>query len=210
METHGRVRRRASHEPKRTGPPRSGGVHRSWRWCERCQLHIDTAVGHAFERHEQETLMGKMQREKGKAFERKIAADLRSRWPTAVIRRASQAERADNPDVFCESGPTVLRRLWLELQDARKPNPLGKLEQAERDVLCWATQRDRGAREFEGYRFPAVVWHKLAERTVWVTTRLWILDRLRGTSGACTLPESVVTLDWPTFLDMVQAAGGDA
>jgi hypothetical protein len=44
--------------------------------------------------------MGLMQREKGKRFEREIAMVIRTRWPLVLVRRASQAERADNPDVF--------------------------------------------------------------------------------------------------------------
>lgn len=117
--------------------------------------------------------MGKMSRTKGCVFERKIARVFRAAWPDTVVRRASQAERAHNPDVFIESGPTWLRHLWLELQDARQPNPLAKLEQAERDVDA--------KREPEGVRrIPVVIWHRIHEKTVHATLRASMLDVIRG------------------------------
>lgn len=117
--------------------------------------------------------MGLMQREKGKRFEREIAGILRERWPSAIVRRASQAERADNPDVFVEGGPPLLGRLWLELQDARKPTPEAKLEQAERDSSAWFMRREERER-----RLPIVIWHRLGERSTWATMRLTTLLRL--------------------------------
>lgn len=129
--------------------------------------------------------MGLMQRNKGKRFERDIAARLRSVWPDAVVRRASQAERADNPDVFIEGGPPILARLWLELQDARQPTPDSKLFQAEKDADLYLRRRVGGMASpgLGGYpktdRLPVVVWHRLGERTTWATMRLWVLDELR-------------------------------
>ena len=151
--------------------------------------------------------MGRMQREKGKRFERDVAALLRERWPDALVRRASQAERADNPDVFAEGGPRVLERLWLELQDARQPRPLDKLVQAERDATTWYEKR-----ALEGgvaaRRYPVVIWHRLAERGIQVTTRLWVFAELalevrgerftRGAHGA-----EVVTLSLQDFLGLL-------
>src|SRR5690348_17139606 len=102
-----------------------------------------------------------MQREKGKRFERQIAAVLRGVWPDAVVRRASQAERADNPDVFVEGGPALLRRLWLELQDAAQPTPALKLAQANGDRREWEHKRPG-----EPERYPVVIWHKLGARTI--------------------------------------------
>lgn len=136
--------------------------------------------------------MGLMQRNKGKRFERHIANMLRNHWPHAVIRRASQAERADNPDVFIEGGPDVLARLWLELTDARAPHPLAKLEQAERDIEQWLRRRPMALVN----RIPVVVWHRLGERTSYVTTRLWVLDDLRDNTSTSM---EVVTIGLAAF-----------
>jgi len=134
--------------------------------------------------------MGIMQRQKGKRFERQIASLLRERWPNAVVRRASQAERADNPDVFVV-GNAALERLWLECQDARSVTPLAKLEQAEWDIA--AHERHRG-------RLPVAVTHQLGSRTVYATTRLWVLDTLRGVASTASF---AVTLTLPHFLECV-------
>jgi hypothetical protein len=153
--------------------------------------------------------MGRMQREKGKRFERDIATVLRERWPDALVRRASQAERADNPDVFAEGGPRVLERLWLELQDARKPRPLDKLVQAEEDAARWYEKRTRDeGLQLGARRYPVVVWHRLAERGIQVTTRLWVLAELaleargdrfvRGSGGS-----EAVTLTLQDFLGLL-------
>lgn len=119
--------------------------------------------------------MGLMQRQKGKRFERHIAGILRAYWPDAVVRRASQAERADNPDVFIEGGPSVLSRLWLELTDSRTPMPAMKLQQAEHDIAQWLKRRPT-----LDNRLPVVIWHRTGERVSNVTTRLWVVDELRG------------------------------
>lgn len=146
--------------------------------------------------------MGRMQREKGKRFERLIADELRRRWPEAVVRRASQAERADNPDVFCEGIP-VLERLWLELQDARAPTPEAKLAQAEADVLAWQARRGFGVdRLGPGERWPIVVWHRLGERTTYATTRLCTLLILAG-GVPLQYRVEVVTMDLAAMLDLI-------
>ena len=141
--------------------------------------------------------MGRMQREKGKRFERAIATLLRQRWPSAVVRRASQAERADNPDVFVEGGPPLLARLWLELQDARSPTPMAKLEQAERDADWWWNHGPSTRTE----RLPVVVWHRIGERTTWATLRLSTLDAIRGTLGGNHA--AVVTLELEQLLELI-------
>lgn len=143
--------------------------------------------------------MGRMQREKGKRFERDIANVFRERWPNAVVRRASQAERADNPDVFVADGPELLKQLWLELQDARDPTPGAKLVQAEGDIAH---------RHYHRGRLPIVVWHRLRERRVNVTTRLWVVDEVRGKAhdrgGITGIDDVEVTLDLDEFLDVLQ------
>jgi hypothetical protein len=136
----------------------------------------------------EEAVMGRMSREKGKRFERAIAAELRKRWPDAVVRRSSQAERAYQSDVFIEGGPPLLSRLWLELQDARNPTPLAKLEQAERDISAAG-----------GFRLPVVVWHRIGERRTNVTMRLWVLDAIRAET-IVRFHDEVITLDFEAFV----------
>jgi hypothetical protein len=147
-----------------------------------------------------------MQREKGKRFERDIAARLREVFPAADVRRSSQADRAANSDVVI-TGEPLLERLWLELQDARDPTPLVKLQQAERDIL-------EQARVTHGMsdctRLPVVIWHRIRERTNQVTTRLWVLDELRDfapwpQSRSAATPDTAVTLDLGAFIAILKA-----
>jgi hypothetical protein len=150
--------------------------------------------------------MGLMQRNKGKRFERLIAAKFRERWPDAIVRRASQAERADNPDVFVEGGPPVLSRLWMELTDARTPNVLGKLAQAEGDVCGWHEAREEtGWRTSRRPRCPVVIWHRLGERTINVTARYWVVRMLDGDWSNEWLPchEQVMTMSLDDFLSLL-------
>ncbi len=139
--------------------------------------------------------MGLLSRVKGKVFERKLAAILRPLWPEAVVRRASQADRAHQADVYVTNGPPLLERLWIEAQDARNPTPLAKLEQAEGDIAesPVALARDR---------LPVVVWHRYGERTIQATTRLWVLDAMR--SQLTRVDDSVVTMGLPEFLALVE------
>lgn len=134
------------------------------------------------------------QRIKGAGFERRIAKLLRERYG-ADVHRSSQADRARNSDVVIEPGPGVhqnLPRLWLELQDAREPTPLKKLAQAERDI----------AREEAMARVPVVVWHRLGERTVWASLRLYDLDWLCGV-GEERAGGPMVTMEIGDFLTEV-------
>lgn len=137
--------------------------------------------------------MGLMQRNKGKRFERQVAAILRSHWPDAEIRRASQADRAAQSDVYATGHP-VLERLWLELQDAAKPTPIAKLMQAEGDVLV----------SVDKSRMPIAVTHKIHEQTIYATTRLWVLDALRG--SLAHRHQTVVTLDLRDLIEIVHAS----
>lgn len=140
--------------------------------------------------------MGKISRTKGRSFEQAIARKLRERWPDMDVRRSSQAERAYNSDVFVTGHP-VLESLWLELQDARNPTPAAKIVQAERDI-------DAGG--LIATRAPVVVWHRLGERVVHVTTRLWVLDKMRRTIDPGMAPYSFVTLTFDEFCDIVKAS----
>ncbi len=150
-----------------------------------------------------------MQREKGKRFERHIAARLREVFPGSDVRRSSQADRAANSDVVI-TGEPLLERLWLELQDARDPTPLAKLQQAERDI-------ELARRAAANVRLPVVIWHRIHERASQVTTRLWVLDELRRRSHGAfeelaehsqlniDLDEAAVTLDLDAFIAILKA-----
>lgn len=122
--------------------------------------------------------MGLMQRRKGRAFEQRIATILRSSFPGIDVRRSSQADRAVQSDVYC-TGHSLLERLWLELQDARNPTPLVKLEQAERDVSAVLVRANGTGWRFDD-RLPIVIWHRIREQAVHVTMRLWVLDGIRS------------------------------
>lgn len=144
-----------------------------------------------------------MQRNKGKRFERDIAALLRDRWPLAVVRRSSQAERADNPDVFFESAPERLRALWLELEDAKAPSPHAKLMQAERDIRAWNERRGFSTEALT--RVPFVIWHRLAARSIQVTSRLWCFDWLMPGPTAWERPArmQIATVDSLDFFELL-------
>ena len=106
--------------------------------------------------------MSAMQRRKGANFERKIVRMLKARLPHATIRRGKQSHLADEPDIVIQGAGDSWDVLWLELQDARRPTPIAKVKQAIGD--CG-----------EG-RLPAVVWHRLGERTIQVTCPEWVLE----------------------------------
>ena len=111
--------------------------------------------------------MGKMQREKGKRFERLIANKLREFFPehTDEIRRSIQSREAEESDV------TGLPGLWVECQDAILPTPLKKLEQAERDVR---------ANNLELSIIPIAVTHQIRAKAIYVTLRLSHLHYIFG------------------------------
>jgi hypothetical protein len=139
-----------------------------------------------------------MQRNKGKRFERAIATVLRSYFPDAIVRRASQADRAHQSDVYIAGGPPLLSRLWLECQDAATPTPIAKLEQAERDVtngiMHWDVRRSR---------IPVVIWHKLGARDIHATMRLWALDTIRRPHGNNSANPVVVTMNLDGLMALI-------
>ena len=147
--------------------------------------------------------MSKMQRTKGKVFERAVANLLRKAFPGVTVRRASQAERAANPDVFFADSVMPLSQLWCELTDSINPNPVKKLEQAERDIRARFTTPS----DFRyGGSIPVCIWHRLRERTIYATLRLSALEYLAtqaqtGPFGANT----PVTMDVEDFLRIVAA-----
>lgn len=146
--------------------------------------------------------MGLMQREKGKRFEREIADSLRKWFPgnsgmPVLVRRGSQAERADRPDVYFEEGPELLKRLWLECQDSRTPTPEAKLVQAERDVAVRAIRA-----------YPIAVVHRTGARDVTATMRFETLRYFIGgaVSHMSLVDCSPVTMKWPDALALIDSA----
>jgi hypothetical protein len=139
--------------------------------------------------------MSLMQRTKGKVWERAIATRLRRAFPLAIVRRAIQSHRAYEPDVVIEgNAPNLVRRLWLECQDARKPDPDAKLAQAERDCRAAAM-----------WRIQVVVWHRYRERCVQATLRRCALNVLTGTPWQPgEFDNMAVTVDWEQLLDALR------
>lgn len=78
-----------------------------------------------------------------------------------ILRRASQTERAHNPDVFVEGGPKLLQRLWIEPQDGATATPAKKLAQAVRDVEADPRTYARGE-----HRLPVAITHRLGSRII--------------------------------------------
>jgi len=111
--------------------------------------------------------MGKLSRDKGKVFERKIARCLRETFPQHAeeIRRSIQSRQAEESDV------TGLPGFWVECQDAITPTPTKKLEQAEHDV--------RVANLTETI-IPVAVTHKIRCKDIFVTIRLHHLHYIFG------------------------------
>lgn len=142
------------------------------------------------------------QRIKGKAFERKIARMIRARWPGALVRRASQAERAHNPDVFIEGGPRILQRLWLELQDSAHATPLAKLAQARRDVETDPRVYARGE-----HRIAVAITHQLGSRGIVATIRIGDLMDIADPERIHVEDHSVVTMSLWDFLDLLDRPG---
>jgi hypothetical protein len=111
--------------------------------------------------------MGKMQREKGKRFERLIANKLREFFPehAEIIRRSIQSREAEESDVAGLPG------LWVECQDAITPTPLKKLEQAEGDIRM---------NKLESDIIPIAITHKIRAKDIIVTLRLSHLHYVFG------------------------------
>ena len=139
------------------------------------------------------------QREKGKTFERRVARIIRARWRYALVRRASQAERAHNPDVFVEDGPHVLKRLWLELQDSAHPTPSAKLAQARRDIAADPRRYERG-----NHRLPAAVTHQLGSTRILATMDIGDVLEVLGLSVGEALVPGEVTMSLDTLLSFVE------
>ena len=82
----------------------------------------------------------------------------------SAVRRSDQGKGALEPDVVIQGCP-----LWLELQDARKPTPLEKLAQAERDVAQTGSRLR-----------PVAVIHRTAARSIQAWMRCETLLYLCG------------------------------
>lgn len=135
--------------------------------------------------------MGILSRNKGKVFERKVAAVFRERFPqiAADVRRSIQSRKAEESDV------TGVPGLWIECQDAARPEPLVKLLQAERD-------RDSAG----ALLIPVAVTHKKGEKTIQATLRVRSLALLASDYGlypaAWRGPDVPVTLDLLDFVEL--------
>ena len=144
--------------------------------------------------------MGKLQRVKGKVFERKIARRLREEFPeyAETIRRSIQSRAAEESDVCGFDG------FWLECQDAIKPTPLKKLEQAEHDLGL--------SRETAPNTIPVAITHRRGTRSIDVTLRIDQLvkmvlkNNLATASYTSELCGSVapVTLDLDDWIALVR------
>lgn len=142
---------------------------------------------------------GRQRRRKGGDFERKVARLIRKKYPTATTRRSEQAARAYEPDVVIEGdAPFAARRLWLELEDSRKPSPRTKMQQARRDIS-------------QAYKFtapdraPAVVWHPYRKRTIYVTIALSDAASFGGMAGkySSDVYDPDITMSLEDFLRML-------
>jgi len=142
--------------------------------------------------------IGRRSRQQGKEYERGFARYLRERYPGADVRRASQAERAANSDVFVVfpgQGPYLLTRIWWELTRGASPNVPAKLVQAERDCLR------NGHTGGPGWRIPVVVWNlRGARREDAVTLRA--SELLKLTSTAAYLQPGPAVPGWNPMLTL--------
>ena len=136
--------------------------------------------------------MGRLQRTKGKVFERWVAQQFREAYPFLDgVRRSQQGAGAEQSDV------TGVPGLWIECQDAARPTPLAKLVQAERDVA---------EAKLQGILPIAVVHRAGSSRTsTTVTLRAGAFPRLYGKGGCLekwrTPP---VTIGLSDFLNLAQ------
>ena len=149
-------------------------------------------------------MMGRISRNKGRAFEQRIASDIRRVLPRATVRRSLQAHAAYEPDIVIAGDvPAIWERLWIECHDARRPDIRAKWAQATRDSAA-ATLRGASS-------LPLVVWHRTGERSVYCTADLstWVevaglsWSRSRdGTSGD-GVRHRLFTAEWETVLDVL-------
>lgn len=140
--------------------------------------------------------IGKLSRERGKIFERKVVNAFKEAFPAATIHRSSQADHAYDSDVTIKGdAPYFVRDLWLECENSMHPTPLKKLAQAERDV---ERHRERTGKQ----RMPVVVWQKKRAKVINVTVALSNLNEL----CLCRTPtifETVITLTLEDFLHIL-------
>jgi hypothetical protein len=137
--------------------------------------------------------MGLISRQRGKSFERKIAAAIRKRIPSIApdVRRSIQSRKAEESDV------TGVPGWWIECQDAANPTPVEKLEQAERDSI--ATQVAGGE-----LCWCVAITHRKRSQTIQASMRLRALTMLTsGRYPESALSEAVVTLDFNDFLSIL-------
>ena len=70
-----------------------------------------------------------------------------------------------------------------------------RIVQAERDLV-----------DVPGWRLPVVIWHRIREKSIQATTRLWVLDSLRAGHSDVKAHPGVVTVDVEELLRIVERA----
>lgn len=130
---------------------------------------------------------GLLSRTKGKVFERLVAADIRKALPAATVRRSIQSHKAWESDVVIEGDvPAVVKRIWLEATNSRKPNISEKLAQSESDAAKAGPDR-----------LPILVWRRTGSRVCYVSARLCVLGKIMGFA---TESQAIATIHWPELL----------
>lgn len=172
--------------------------------------------------------LGRMSRQKGDKFERKIANELRQIYDpsdllakmeaaraakdvkelkrlqkASCISRGEQRRGAKHADILCEPCPC-----WIELQDAAAGNyrPHAKLQQAQRDVA-----------EAGSDKLPVAVCHQTGRCSTEVAMTVRTLCELAGAWEPGTwvewfhdprVEDQVVIMDWEAFKMMLEGHFG--
>lgn len=140
---------------------------------------------------------GALSRTKGHNFEREVASKLRDAFPTATVRRSDQGFGAREADVVVQGdAPALVKSLWMECQCSRKPTPLGKLYQAENDLVLYQG----------GDRTPVVIWRKHGARQTQATMRFGALMGITGDRCLSIHRDMPITIDFDDFLTILKVA----
>ena len=136
--------------------------------------------------------VGKLSRRSGHDFEREVANRYRERFADepwiGKIRRSDQGFGAAEPDV------TGIPGIWTECQHAADSSwsPTLKLEQAIRDS--------------KGAALPVAITRRKGHRTVSATLRLSDLCSLCDRAGDVGVGDAFASVDFDTFLDLLERA----
>jgi hypothetical protein len=114
----------------------------------------------------------------------KDRADHKALLKESRVRRSDQGRGAMEPDL-------VIRdcSCWMELKDAKDPEPQAKLLQAESDAL-----------EARQGQWPVAITHKIGRRSIQVTMRCYVfLEHVAEWMSGL----DVITIDYSDFLDVL-------